>query len=83
VTEDETSSATGDETVNGTGSIVITGTDEVTAGVTSTAELPTFTPLGEAQVAQSPTPSAPLSLIGTVAAVAGAALLIMMRKTRR
>ncbi|WP_292410912.1 MULTISPECIES: hypothetical protein [unclassified Methanoculleus] len=91
-TTNETANETpGNETLNETavetGPPIIIGTDEVTTEATpaetSTAEMPTFTPIQAAQVNVSPTATAPLSLVGVVTAVAVAGLLVVMRRNRK
>jgi len=82
-----TTNDTTNETAMETGPPIIVGTDEVTMEATpaetSTAEMPTFTPIQAAQVNPNPTASAPLSLISIIAAVAIAGLLVVLWRNRR
>jgi len=66
---------------------IVIGTDAVKADTTpveaSTAELPTFTPLQAAQVDSSPATPVPLSLTGSIVAVAIAGFLVVLWRGRK
>lgn len=66
---------------------IVIGTDAVKADTTpveaSTAELPTFTPLHAAQVDSSPATPVPLSLTGSIVAVAIAGFLVVLWRGRK
>ena len=82
-TLNETTNETALETINETGPPVVIGTDEATPAETSTADLPTFTPIQAAQVDGSATQAAPLSLAGVILAVAVAGLLVVIGRNRK
>ena len=71
------------ETARETGPPTTTGTDEMTTETmeTSTADMPTFTPIMAAEVNPDQTQAAPLSLLGAVVGLlAAAGLFLVMRR---
>ncbi len=90
-TANDTTGVTANDTTGETpverGPPIVIGTDAVKADTTpveaSTAELPTFTPLQAAQVDSSPATPVPLSLTGSIVAVAIAGFLVVLWRGRK
>jgi len=90
-TANDTTGVTTNDTTGETpverGPPIVIGTDAVKADTTpveaSTAELPTFTPLQAAQVDSSPATPVPLSLTGSIVAVAIAGFLVVLWRGRK
>jgi len=91
VMANDTTGVTANDTTGETpverGPPIVIGTDAVKADTTpveaSTAELPTFTPLQAAQVDSSPATPVPLSLTGSIVAVAIAGFLVVLWRGRK
>ncbi|KLK87781.1 hypothetical protein SZ63_09185 [Methanoculleus sediminis] len=82
-TLEETLAGPSGNTTNESAPPVVVETDEATPAETSTADLPTFTPIQAAQVNGSATQAAPLSIAGVVLAVAVAGLLVVIGRNRK
>ncbi|MDN7012808.1 hypothetical protein FGW20_07090 [Methanoculleus sp. FWC-SCC3] len=86
-TAEETLAETSKNTTNETAPPVVVEPDETTPETTpvdtSTAELPTFTPIQAAQVNGSTTQVAPTSLAGAILAVLVAGLVVAFGRNRR
>lgn len=82
-TPEESLAGPASNTTNETRSAIVVEMDEVTPAETSTAALPTFTPIQTAQVDESVTQAAPPSPAGIVLAIAAAAFAVVFGRTRR
>ena len=77
-----TSNDTVNETVTGTDPPTTTETDEVTVEESSTADMPTFTPMSVAEVNPDQTQTTPISLSGAVASTLVAAVLFFTMRRK-